>query len=120
MAICEYERRVLARIASDDRPDDPGAAWWAACEALAGRGMIKRGVLTDAGWAALAPAFVGKTFKHPSNKAPGWRPLCHVRGVVDGQVVFRWYGRRKQWWHYEVLPFADLGLCGIDLSAPAG
>lgn len=53
MAICDFERRTLSRIAFGDLPDDPGAAWWAACEALAGRGMLKAGVVTEKGRAAL-------------------------------------------------------------------
>jgi|GEM_PF-5441626 len=32
--MCEYERHVLARIGFKNLPDDPGAAWWAACEAM--------------------------------------------------------------------------------------
>lgn len=36
-------------------------------------------------------------------KGPGKPYKCHVRGVVDGgMIVYRWYGRHKQWWHYEV------------------
>jgi hypothetical protein len=28
---------------------------------------------------------------------------CHVLAIVDEyMVVYKWYGRRKQWWHYEV------------------
>jgi len=28
---------------------------------------------------------------------------CHVVAVVDEcMVVYKWYGKRKQWWHYEV------------------
>ena len=50
----DYERRTLARIAFGNLPDDPGAAWWAACEALAGAGYINRGIVTAAGRAALA------------------------------------------------------------------
>lgn len=52
--MCEYERTVLSRIAFGNLPDDPGAAWWAACEALAGSGLIKAGKVTAAGRAALA------------------------------------------------------------------
>ena len=26
----------------------------------------------------------------------------HVRGFVDDRIVFRWYGRHKQWWHYRI------------------
>ncbi len=30
---------------------------------------------------------------------------CHVLAIVDeDQVVYKWYGRRKQYWHYEVDP----------------
>ncbi len=27
----------------------------------------------------------------------------HVRGIVDGQVVVRYWRKTKGWWHYEVL-----------------
>jgi hypothetical protein len=28
---------------------------------------------------------------------------CHVVTVVDEcMIVYKWYGRHKQWWHYEV------------------
>jgi hypothetical protein len=28
---------------------------------------------------------------------------CHVLAIVDeNYVVFKWYGRHKQWWHYQV------------------
>lgn len=27
----------------------------------------------------------------------------HILAVVDQcQIVFKWYGKHKQWWHYEV------------------
>jgi hypothetical protein len=58
------------------------------------------------------------TFRHPHNKAPGWKPLCHVRSFVDGHVVFRWYGRSKQWWHYEVMHLEELALYDIILKEP--
>jgi len=33
----------------------------------------------------------------------------HIVAVVDdNQVVFKWYGKHKQWWHYEVLHIEDL------------
>ncbi len=28
---------------------------------------------------------------------------CHVLAIVDDdKIVYKWYGRRKQYWHYEV------------------
>jgi hypothetical protein len=36
-------------------------------------------------------------------KGSGRPYKCHVAGIIDGcMVVYKWYGRRKQWWHYEV------------------
>jgi len=35
----------------------------------------------------------------------GWNQQlykCHVIAVVEEQVVYRWYGKHKQWWHYEI------------------
>lgn len=33
----------------------------------------------------------------------------HIVSIVDDiQVVFKWYGKHKQWWHYDVLQFDDL------------
>ncbi len=38
-----------------------------------------------------------------------WDPISgqikiHILAIVDeGYIVFKWYGKRKQWWHYEVL-----------------
>lgn len=27
----------------------------------------------------------------------------HILGIVDcEQIVFKWYGRHKQWWHYQI------------------
>ena len=27
----------------------------------------------------------------------------HVLAIADGcQIVYRWYGKHKQWWHYEI------------------
>lgn len=51
--LCDFERRTLRRIAAGDLPEDPGAAWWAACEALAGRGLIKAGKVTAKGHTVL-------------------------------------------------------------------
>ena len=36
-------------------------------------------------------------------KSPGKPYKCHVVAIVDDyMVVYKWYGRVKQWWHYEV------------------
>lgn len=57
--LVEYEWRVLEVLAGtrDDTDIGPGAALWAAVEALRGRGLIDRGMVspkpTPAGWAAL-------------------------------------------------------------------
>ena len=38
-----------------------------------------------------------------------WDPISgqikiHILAIVDeGYIVFKWYGKHKQWWHYEVL-----------------
>ena len=33
----------------------------------------------------------------------------HIVAIVDGnQIVFKWYGKHKQWWHYQVLQIEDL------------
>jgi hypothetical protein len=42
---------------------------------------------------------VGDTFKHPTHSKG---PKCHVRGLVDGLLVFRWWRASKQRWEYEV------------------
>lgn len=26
----------------------------------------------------------------------------HILAVIEGMVVYRWYGRHKQWWHYSI------------------
>lgn len=34
---------------------------------------------------------------------------CHVLAIVDeDMIVYKWFGRRKQWWHYEVDPIEVL------------
>lgn len=40
----------------------------------------------------------GSTFRHSVYG------LCHVRGVIDGQLVFRWWRRRYQDWEYGCEP----------------
>jgi len=37
-------------------------------------------------------------------KGPGKPYKAHIVAIVENDmVVFKWYGRHKQWWHYEVL-----------------
>jgi hypothetical protein len=37
------------------------------------------------------------------HRGPGKPYKIHILAVVDDvYVVFRWYGRHKQWWHYQV------------------
>jgi len=49
MALCQYEKDVLFRIAFKDKPDEPNAAWFAACEVLAKSGYVRDGELTNKG-----------------------------------------------------------------------
>lgn len=56
MALCDYEKAVLRHI-DNPRDDDgitPGAALWAAAEALAESGYVNNGKLTGKGRAALS------------------------------------------------------------------
>ena len=39
---------------------------------------------------------VGDTFRNGKRK-------CHIRGFVDGLVVFRWWKASKQYWDYGVI-----------------
>ncbi len=43
----------------------------------------------------------GDTFHLLKGPMPAYK--CHVVATVDGtMVVYKWYGRHKQWWHYQV------------------
>lgn len=47
---------------------------------------------------------VGDTFYHTQ---PGFEGIkeykCHVLAIVDDEyIVYKWYGKHKQWWHYQV------------------
>ena len=34
---------------------------------------------------------------------------AHVVGIVDDDyVVYKWYGKYKQWWHYDVKHIEDI------------
>lgn len=44
---------------------------------------------------------VGKSYKAKLRVGAPYR--IRVLAIVDDdQIVFKWYGRHKQWWHYEV------------------
>lgn len=47
--LVSHERNVLWMISKGKTPDNPGALWWTACEALAGRGLISVGQITEKG-----------------------------------------------------------------------
>ena len=33
----------------------------------------------------------------------------HIRAIIEGNnIVYRWYGAHKQWWHYEICGIEDL------------
>ena len=53
MSLCKYERHVLSCIAFKNLPDDPGAAWFAACEALSGNNYVRGGKVTPKGYKEL-------------------------------------------------------------------
>lgn len=41
--------------------------------------------------------------KHQIHKGLGKPYEIHILAVIDGnQIVYKWYGLDKQWWHYEV------------------
>ena len=42
---------------------------------------------------------IGKTY-HIYN---GYVYKIHIRAIIDDKyVVYRWYGKHKQWWHYQI------------------
>jgi len=46
---------------------------------------------------------VGDTFKYL--KGPGKPYKIHIVAFIENDmVVTKWYGRHKQWWHYEINP----------------
>ena len=33
---------------------------------------------------------------------------AHIKAIVDGNyVVYKWFGKHRQWWHYDVDCFGD-------------
>lgn len=46
---------------------------------------------------------VGETYHIliPSKTAKLYK--IHILAIIDNcQIVYKWYGKHKQWWHYEV------------------
>lgn len=44
---------------------------------------------------------IGDTFHLLKGPLPAYK--CHIVGIVDeNMIVYKWYGRHKQWWHYSV------------------
>jgi len=33
---------------------------------------------------------------------PGKPYKCHTLAIIEDHIVFKWFGRHKQWWHYEI------------------
>lgn len=65
---------------------------------------------------------VGDTFHILLNGQNPAKPphKCHVVGIVDvDYVVYKWYGRHKQWWHYDVMSASEL-IWRIDLCKLRG
>jgi len=55
---------------------------------------------------------VGKRYREFYGKGHPMNKLIHIRAIVDkDQIVFCWYGKHKQWWHYQVesIFFFELG-----------
>ena len=59
-----------------------------------------RGQWAPAGYEAYTME-VGDTF--PVLKGLGKTYKAHIVAIVDrNMIVYKWYGRHKQWWHYDV------------------
>jgi hypothetical protein len=55
---------------------------------------------------------VGETYK--AKLMPGLPYKIHICAVVDdNQIVFKYYGRHKQWWHYRI---EEVGFLEIYIS----
>ncbi len=45
----------------------------------------------------------GDTYQILYMMGPGKPYKIHILEIVDGDyIVFKWYGRHKQWWHYDI------------------
>ena len=46
----------------------------------------------------------GKTQFRCSGKSPHRNYLYHILGIFDGeQIAVKYFGKHKQWWHYEFI-----------------
>lgn len=59
---------------------------------------------------------IGKTYHIliPTGRMEAYK--IHVLTIIEDQVVYRWYGKHKQWWHYEI-EWIDLLQIKIDRTA---
>ena len=49
---------------------------------------------------------IGDTFYSYNKGIPGEKYKCYICDIVDDDmIVYKWYGKRKQCWHYEVSHF---------------
>ena len=47
--------------------------------------------------------------KYYLNRGLGKQYKIHIVGIVENNMVaFKWYGRHKQYWHYEIKHFKSL------------
>ena len=44
----------------------------------------------------------GQKWRIMTNKHNFGGTKIHVLAIVEGMVVYRWYGKHKQWWHYYI------------------
>lgn len=58
----------------------------------------------------------GKTYHIliPNIKMESYK--IHVLYIIENHVIYRWYGKYKQWWHYEI-EHIDLLQIKIDRAA---
>lgn len=53
-------------------------------------------------------------------KGPGKPYKIHILAIIEeNYIVFRWYGRHKQWWHYEI-EHKNILKCEIDRAQKYG
>lgn len=53
-------------------------------------------------------AVPGRRFRYDYGKNNPNTRSFQIRGIVDGMIVVRWWRKRKQWWHYEVIDGMEL------------
>jgi hypothetical protein len=45
---------------------------------------------------------VGKAYRISIANGTGNIYKAHVLAIVEGNIVYKYYGVHKQWWHYEI------------------